>query len=138
EFDEDEFDESDYEYVGNELIHDSEESDLEVGSWISEEDKEEVEEIRKKVKTEEDNLKKKCSFFVQSQWDAYESDNFESDAIGHYEETNSYNEACRIKSLYMRYNMNTEKPNFETTMTFSSMKEVRGAIKNMLSCIKRM
>ncbi|CAN1147171.1 hypothetical protein LINPERHAP2_LOCUS15708, partial [Linum perenne] len=62
EFDEDEFDESDYEYVGNELIRDSEESDLEVGSWISEEDKEEVEEIRKKVKTEEENLKKSVLF----------------------------------------------------------------------------
>ncbi|CAN1295050.1 hypothetical protein LINPERPRIM_LOCUS22696 [Linum perenne] len=61
-FDEDELDESDSEYAGNELISESEESDFEVGSWISEEDIEEVEEIRNKAKAAKENLKKVFHF----------------------------------------------------------------------------
>ncbi|CAN1186987.1 hypothetical protein LINPERPRIM_LOCUS11169 [Linum perenne] len=107
----------------------SQDSEFEVGSWISEEDREDFEEIRNKVRIAMENLKKGVPFLCNHNGDAYESVGFDSEEIGYYEETSSNNETRRRKSPYPKYNRNTDKPYFETTMTFSSMKKVRDAIK---------
>ncbi|CAN1223437.1 hypothetical protein LINPERPRIM_LOCUS2068 [Linum perenne] len=121
-----ESEESDEEYIASE----SEDSDFEVGSWVSEEDREEVEEIRRKVQTTRENLKIGVPFLCNHNGDAYESDGYESDElVGYYDETDSDDEICRRKSPYPKYDKNSTKPYFETSMTFSSMKEVREAIR---------
>ncbi|CAN1125828.1 hypothetical protein LINPERHAP2_LOCUS3081 [Linum perenne] len=124
-----ESDESDEDYIENELLSESEDSDSEVGSWISEEEREEVEEIRRKVRAAKENLKIGVPFLCNNNGDAYESDGFGSDEVGYYDETDSDNEIYRMKSLYPKYDKNSTKPYFETSMTFNSMKEVREAIR---------
>ncbi|CAN1241567.1 hypothetical protein LINPERPRIM_LOCUS5028 [Linum perenne] len=119
----------DPDFEGYEFDSASEGSEFEVGSWISEEDREDFEEIRNKVRKAKENLKKGVSFLCNLNGDAYESDGFDSEEIGYYEETDSDNDTRRRKSPYPKYNRNIDKPYFETTMTFSSMKEVRDAIK---------
>ncbi|CAN1153666.1 hypothetical protein LINPERPRIM_LOCUS14845 [Linum perenne] len=124
-----ESDESDEEYDDNGIPSESDDSDFEVGSWISEEDREEVEEIRKKVQNAKENLKKGVSFLCNHNGDACESDGVGSDEVGYYKEVDSDNEVCYRKSLYPKYDRNSARPFFETTMTFTSMKEVRDAIR---------
>ncbi|CAN1300921.1 hypothetical protein LINPERPRIM_LOCUS24736 [Linum perenne] len=51
-----EYGESDSEYGENEFSSESEDSNDEVGSWISEEDREEVEEIGRKAREAKENL----------------------------------------------------------------------------------
>ncbi|CAN1262191.1 hypothetical protein LINPERPRIM_LOCUS11182 [Linum perenne] len=116
-------DESDSEYDENELESESEDSDFEVGSWLSEEDREEAEEVRKQVQEAKDNLKRGVPFLCNHNGDAYKSDGSDSDDIGYYQGTDSDNETMRRKSPYPKYDRNTATPYFKTTMTFSSMKE---------------
>ncbi|CAN1297853.1 hypothetical protein LINPERPRIM_LOCUS23624 [Linum perenne] len=124
----DESDDSDFEYDENELAIESEDSDFEVGSWISEEDREEVEALRKKVQVAKENLKKGVPFLCTHNGDAYKSDGFKSEDTGYYD-TDSDNETRWRKSPYPKYDSNTTTSYFETTMTFSSMMEVRDAIR---------
>ncbi|CAN1176100.1 hypothetical protein LINPERHAP2_LOCUS32339, partial [Linum perenne] len=93
------------------------------GSWLSEEDREEAEEVRKQVQEAKDNLKRGVPFLCNHNGDAYKSDGSDSDDIGYYQGTDSDNETMRRKSPYPKYDRNTATPYFKTTMTFSSMKE---------------
>ncbi|CAN1178159.1 hypothetical protein LINPERHAP2_LOCUS33515 [Linum perenne] len=124
-----ESDEYDSDFAENEFDNESEESEFEMGSWISEEDLEDVQQVRKKVQAAKEKLKKGVHFLCNHNGDVYESDGVDSDEIGYHEEVDSDNETQKTKSPYLRYNRNTDKPYFETTMTFSSMSEVRTAIK---------
>ncbi|CAN1153764.1 hypothetical protein LINPERPRIM_LOCUS14917 [Linum perenne] len=74
--------EFDEDYIDNKLLSESEDSNFEVGSWISQEDREEVEEIRRKVRAAKENLKTCVPFSCNHNSDAYESDGFGSDEVG--------------------------------------------------------
>ncbi|CAN1346946.1 Protein NRT1/ PTR FAMILY 1.2 [Linum perenne] len=122
-------DDYDSDFVENEFDNESEESEFDMGSWISEEDREDVEQVREEVLAIKKRLKKGVHFLCNHNGDAYESDGIDSDEIGYHEEVDSDNETQKTMSPYLRYNGNTDKPYFETSMTFSSMTEVRAAIK---------
>ncbi|CAN1261636.1 hypothetical protein LINPERPRIM_LOCUS10923 [Linum perenne] len=117
-------DESDEEYVDHGIPSESDDSDFEVGSWISEEDREEVEEIWTKVPNAKEKLKKGVSFLCNHNGDAYESDGEESHEVGYYEEVDLDDEVRYRKSPYPKYDRNSASPFFEMTMTFMSMKDV--------------
>ncbi|CAN1131398.1 hypothetical protein LINPERHAP2_LOCUS6379, partial [Linum perenne] len=110
----------------------SEDSDFEVGAWISDEDREEAEVLRRKVREVKEKVKNGIPFPNHYNGDGYESQGFGSDENGYYVETDSDDETAdhgvRMKNPYLMYNRNTDTPYFETTMTFTSLNEARTAV----------
>ncbi|CAN1268566.1 hypothetical protein LINPERPRIM_LOCUS13225 [Linum perenne] len=110
----------------------SEDSVFEVGAWISDEDREEVELLRRKVREVKEKVKNGIPFPNHYNGDGYESQGFGSDENGYYVETDSDDETAdhgvRMKNPYLMYNRNTDTPYFETTMTFTSLNEARTAV----------
>ncbi|CAN1125412.1 hypothetical protein LINPERHAP2_LOCUS2887 [Linum perenne] len=104
-------DESDEEYVDHGIPSESDDSDFEVGSWISEEDREEVEEIWTKVPNAKEKLKKGVSFLCNHNGDAYESDGEESHEVGYYEEVDLDDEVRYRKSPYPKKHAIVERRN---------------------------
>ncbi|CAN1338167.1 hypothetical protein LINPERPRIM_LOCUS37943 [Linum perenne] len=101
--------------VGDDDAGEDDELDSDIGSWISEEDREELEAVKTKVKEAKKNLQGGIRFAI-SYDDADESDGFGSDEIGYYEKTDSEDEVAdhgvRSKEPLDRYNPNTEIPFF--------------------------
>ncbi|CAN1325008.1 hypothetical protein LINPERPRIM_LOCUS33339, partial [Linum perenne] len=64
-----------------------EESDFEVGDWLSEEEVDEAKEVRHKVHEAKKKLKSGVPFLCNFNGDGYESDGLEEEDIGYYEET---------------------------------------------------
>ncbi|CAN1294974.1 hypothetical protein LINPERPRIM_LOCUS22673 [Linum perenne] len=79
--------------------------------------------------SDDSDFKNGVSFLCNHNGDAYESDGEDSDEVGYYEEVDSDDEVRYRKSPYPKYDRNSARPFFETTMTFTSMKEVRDAIR---------
>ncbi|CAN1759434.1 hypothetical protein LINPERHAP1_LOCUS7129, partial [Linum perenne] len=109
--------------------------DSEIGSCISEEDREELEAVKTKVKEVRQKLEGGIKFAISDDdsLDGDHSDGFGSDEIGYYEKTDSEDEVAdhgvRMKEPLDRYNPNTDIPFFELGMTFTDAAEVRAAIK---------
>ncbi|CAN0893142.1 hypothetical protein LINGRAHAP2_LOCUS17978, partial [Linum grandiflorum] len=116
--------------------NDNDDTDFEIGSWISEEDREELEEVKKKAEEARKKLKRGIKYAISDDDNndiGDDSEEFNSDEIGYYEDTDSEDEVAdhgvRMKEPLTRYNPNTDKPFFSLGMTFSDAEDVREAIK---------
>ncbi|CAN1318344.1 hypothetical protein LINPERPRIM_LOCUS30775 [Linum perenne] len=114
----------------------SDDSDFEVGSWIEEEDREELEEIRKKVQNSKAHLKEgllNIATYVELGNEGFEDDGFASDDSGYYVTTDEDDEVAdhgvRIPNPLPKYNPRTVIPYFCHGMTFRDIMEVREALK---------
>ncbi|CAN1229704.1 hypothetical protein LINPERPRIM_LOCUS3177 [Linum perenne] len=121
--------------VEREGDEDSEEDcEFEVGSWISEQDREDLEEIRKKVKEAKENLKEGIPITLEEVENVgFQNEEFSSDDTGYYETIDEDDEVAdhgaRRTNPLPKYDARTEKPYFSLGMRFANAIEVRDALK---------
>ncbi|CAN1148324.1 hypothetical protein LINPERHAP1_LOCUS4604 [Linum perenne] len=118
------------------LEEDSEDNDFEVGSWIEEEDREELEEIRQKVQEAKSHLKGGIPITandVEDEIKGFEGDEFSSDESGYYVTTDEDDEVAdhgvRIPNPLPKYSPRTDITYFCHGMRFTDIIEVREALR---------
>ncbi|CAN1752179.1 hypothetical protein LINPERHAP1_LOCUS4608 [Linum perenne] len=116
------------------LEEDSEDNDFEVGSWIKEEDMEELEEIRQKVQEAKSHLKEGIPITANDVEDVikgFEGDEFSSDESGFYvtidEDDEVADHGVRIPNPLPKYSPRTEIPYFCHGLRFTDIIECSGA-----------
>ncbi|CAN0880193.1 hypothetical protein LINGRAHAP2_LOCUS13522, partial [Linum grandiflorum] len=111
------------------------ERDFEVGDWVEEEDREELEEIRKKINESKAHLRKGIAITANDglQMRGLDDDKIGSDDSGYYVTTDEDDEAVdhgvRIPNPLPKYNPRTDIPYFCKGMRFTDILEVRSALQ---------